>query len=75
MRQQEFESNSALREKEMQFKERELEANIKLREKELEIQENVKKEEVKQTKLQIVKEMLSQGKSKDEIKEILDLLN
>lgn len=62
-------------EKELKWKEKELEANIRLREKELEIQENVKKAEVKQTKMQLVKEMLTQGKTKEEIKEILEMIS
>jgi DNA-binding transcriptional regulator YhcF (GntR family) len=61
-----------IRDEELKLKKFETEANIKLGERELEIQENVKKEEVKQTKIQLVKEMLSQGKSKEEIKDLLN---
>ena len=60
--------------KEILWKEKELEANIKLREKELESQQEMKKSELQQAKIQFMKEMLSQGKSKEEIKELLELL-
>lgn len=74
LKQQENETITQLRKEELMRKKYETEANIKLREKELELQENLKKEEVRQTKMQLVKEMLSQGKSQDEIKELLELL-
>ena len=74
IKQQETESTIMIRNEELQLKKYETESNIKLREKELELQENIKKEEVKQTKMQLIKEMLSQGKSQEEIKELLELL-
>ena len=69
-----IESEIDLRKEELQLKKMEFEANIKLREKELELQGTIKKEEVRQAQIQFLKEMMLQGKSKDDIKELLDML-
>ena len=72
---QRFEKEFIIRDEELKLKRYETESNIKLKEREIEMQENCKKEEVKQTKIQLVKDMLSQGRTKEEIKEILEMLD
>ncbi|KAJ3258273.1 hypothetical protein HK103_003754 [Boothiomyces macroporosus] len=66
-KQQELQLHKTRLDKEVEIKEKELDANIKLRREEMEFQ-------AKQTKMQLVKEMISQGKSQEEIKELLELL-
>ncbi|KAJ3259330.1 hypothetical protein HK103_002528 [Boothiomyces macroporosus] len=66
-KQQELQLHKTKLDKEVEIKEKELDANIKLRREEMEFQ-------AKQSKMQLVKEMISQGKSHEEIKELLELL-
>lgn len=67
----EIESTSTFYRKESQF---ESEKNITVL-RELEMKGNIKKEEVRYSKIKLVEKMISQGSTKEQIKEILDLID